>query len=96
MHELTIVRPYCASSSLGWNYFERRCKSGVRRAIDGLVAHMRARRIFAEVIVTAPVAHGPYRPRHEPAAAVRADIQQNTLDAVGAERALVRANARVD
>ncbi len=42
-----------------------------------------------------PVACGADRARHEPAAAVGADVVQQRVDAVGAERALERADARV-
>jgi hypothetical protein len=37
----------------------------------------------------------PDRPRHKAAAAVRADIVELVLDAIGAERALIAANPRV-
>src|SRR4051794_25837855 len=43
----------------------------------------------------APLARWAYRPWHEAAAAVRADIVQHALDAVGAEGAFVGADPRV-
>jgi hypothetical protein len=43
-----------------------------------------------------PLGCRPDRPRREAAAAVGTDVVELTLDAVGAERALVAADARVD
>src|SRR6185436_8381914 len=64
-------------------------------AIDRPMANRRARRMMGDVVVAAPVAPGPDRPRLEAAAAVRADAEQDVLDARGAERALEAADARV-
>src|SRR5579863_1626668 len=41
-----------------------------------------------------PFPRGPDRPRNESASAVRTDVCKFALDTVGAERALVTANAR--
>src|SRR4051794_39266549 len=42
-----------------------------------------------------PFPRGPDRPRHKPAAAVRANIMQFVLDAVCTKRAFIAADARV-
>src|SRR5262249_12598985 len=60
------------------------------------VPHARAGGILAEIIVAAPVAGRPDRPRCEATAAVGADVAQHLLDAGGAERALVAADAGLD
>ena len=50
---------------------------------------------MSDVVVAAPVAPRSDRSRLETAAAVRADIEQDVLDARGAERALEAADACV-
>src|SRR5258708_35555364 len=42
-----------------------------------------------------PLLRGPDRPRHETAAAVRADVMKLVLDAIRAERALVGTDPRL-
>ena len=51
---------------------------------------------MGDVVVAAPVAARPDRPRLEAAAAIRADIEQDVLHAGGAERALEAADAGVN
>ena len=68
----------------------------VHRRIQGAVSHRRARRVFAQIIITMPIFRWSNRPRHEAAAAVRADIIENSLDAGSAKRALVAADARLE
>src|ERR1700687_1907195 len=53
-------------------------------------------RLFPEANAGAPLGGGPDRPWREPAAAIGADIEQHILDALGAERALIAADARVE
>jgi uncharacterized repeat protein (TIGR01451 family) len=53
---------------------DRSGEAGVHGAIDGPVLHVRARRILAEVVVALPIRRRPDRPRHEAAAAVRANV----------------------
>src|SRR6185503_8060400 len=57
------------------------------------MARLVARRILAEVVVAFPIGRRPDRPRLEAAAAVRAHVVEDFVDARGAERALVRADA---
>jgi hypothetical protein len=52
------------------------------------------RRILAEVIVALPVPRRPDRSGRKATAAVRADVLKDVIDARGAERALIGANAR--
>lgn len=59
------------------------------------VLHLRARRVLAEEVVAFPVLHRPDRSRRESTAAVRANIEQHLLHARRAERALIRADARI-
>ena len=54
-----------------------------------------ARRIGAQKIIAFPIRRGPNWARHKPTPAVRADIVQYLLHAGRAERAFVRANARL-
>ena len=42
-----------------------------------------------------PLIDGANRPRHKPAAAIRADIVQHLFDTLGAERALVSTDAGI-
>src|ERR1700692_3046332 len=52
------------------------------------------RRVFSDRHAGTPLLRGPERPWGKTAAAVRADIVQPGLDAVRAERAFVRTDAR--
>jgi len=63
--------------------------------IDGPVPDSCTRRILAEIIVALPVVRRSNRPRNECAAAIRAHVPENRIDACGAERALIAANARI-
>src|SRR5262245_61202219 len=71
-----------------------RREAGVRREVDRTVPNPVARWVFAEEAVALPVAGRADGTRLEAAAAVRADIPENALDAGGAEGALVGADAR--
>ena len=64
--------------------------------VDRPVFDNRARRVFAKIIVAFPVPRWPDWPGDKAAAAVRADVIQDGLDAGGAERALVAADARFE
>lgn len=55
-----------------------------------------ARRVLAEKVVALPVLRWPDRPRYESAAAVRADIAQDSLNASCAKGAFITANARFE
>src|SRR5882757_11410637 len=52
-------------------------------------------RLFSQADAGAPLGGGPDRPRHEPTAAIGADIEQHILDARRAERAFIAADAGV-
>ena len=68
----------------------------VLRAIDRSVPRLRARRIVSEKIVVLPVAGRPHRTRHESSTAIRTHVQQHVVDTLCAERALVRADPRLE
>jgi hypothetical protein len=61
--------------------------------IDRPVFDLRARRVLAKIVNTFPVFRWPDWPGNKTAAAVRADVVQDGLDASGAERAFIRAGA---
>ena len=63
--------------------------------VDRAMPDYRAGRIVTEKVVIPPVLRGPDGPGHESAAAIGADISKNGIDAGGAERAFVRADARL-
>ena len=63
--------------------------------INRSVLYLCARRVIAEEVIALPISRWPDRPGNEPASAVGADIAQDSLDASGAKRAFVAANARV-
>src|SRR5262245_23533072 len=68
----------------------------MRSRIDRPVPDLRACRILAEVVVALPVRLRPDRARREAAAAVGADVPDYVIDAIGAERAFVGADARLE
>jgi RNA polymerase sigma-70 factor, ECF subfamily len=68
----------------------------VRGRIDRPVPDLPAGRIRPEAVVPPPVARRPDRPRRESAAAVRAHVVEDPVDAGCAERALIAADARVE
>src|SRR6266478_9230697 len=51
--------------------------------------------MLPEADAWAPLGLWPDRARHKAAAAIRADVEQHALDAIGAERALVAADPRI-
>src|SRR5213593_905774 len=65
----------------------------ISRGIHRPVPDPGARRVLAKEVVSLPVRRRPDRPRDEPAAAVRADVVQDALDAACAKRALITADA---
>ena len=67
----------------------------MRSDVDRPVTNIGACRVLAEIVVALPVARGPDRPRNEAATAVGTDVLEHAIHARGAERALVRADARV-
>ena len=83
-----------ALSLVRWNISDRRGKLRMSRGINGSVLDFGACRVLAEKVVTFPVFRWPDGPRHEAAAAVRADVTKNSFNAGRAERALISANAR--
>src|SRR5262249_26570809 len=84
-----------ASAILRRQRLDRRSESRMARGIDRAVAHLAARGILPEIIVAVPVARRTDGPRRKVAAAIRADVVQHVGDACGAERAFVRADARL-
>ena len=72
---------------------DRRRKRRVNYRIERPVLDSGARRIIFQKVAVLPVARRPYRPGHEAAAAVGADVVQYLLDAGGAEGAFVAADA---
>jgi len=69
-------------------------KRGMRGRIYGAVPDVIARRIFAEVIAVPPIARRTDRAWNEAPAAIWADIKEDFLDAIGAERTFETANVR--
>lgn len=67
----------------------------MRRGVHRFVLDLRPGRIIAQVIVVLPVLRRPDRSWRETAAAVGADVRHDVLDAVGAEGALVAADAGI-
>ena len=63
--------------------------------IDRPVPDTRARGVLAQVVVALPVLRRPDGPLREAAAAVRADVAQDSIHTGGAERAFVAADACV-
>src|SRR6266478_5125474 len=51
--------------------------------------------MLPEADAWAPLGLWPDRARHKAAAAIRADVEQHALDAIGAERALIAADPRI-
>src|SRR5262245_46660288 len=68
----------------------------VGRRVHLLVPDLRARRVLAEAVAALPVLRRPDRPRGKPAAAVRANVPEDALDARRAERAFVGADPRLE
>src|ERR1700758_2841327 len=64
--------------------------------IDRTVLHPGSGRVLAEIVAVVPVGRRPDRPGREAAAAIGADIAQHRLDTVGAEGALVAADAGLE
>src|SRR6266446_141651 len=65
-------------------------------SINGSMFDPGARRVVAEEVVTLPVFRWSDGSRDEPAAAVRANVTEDIFNARRAERALVRAHARLE
>src|ERR1051325_7844197 len=74
---------------------DARGESRVRGRIHGTVADRGARRVFAQIIVTLPIFRRSNRSRQE-AAAVRADVIEDRIDAGSAKRSPVGADARLE
>src|SRR4051794_22817909 len=91
----TRRRPRGCLTLLGRDVAYRRDERRQLRPVPLQVHALGGRRPLGEREPGAPLAGRAYRPRHEAAAAVRADIVQHALDAVGAEGALVGADPRV-
>jgi len=64
--------------------------------IHGPVLDFVARRVFAEEVVALPIFRWPDRPGNKPAAAVRANITEDIVNARCAERTFISANARFE
>jgi len=62
--------------------------------INGTMIDLGTRGILAKVVVAFPVGRWPDRSGHEAAAAVRADILKDVINARSAERALIDADPR--
>ena len=80
---------------LGWNTPDPVGEALMGGNVHGPVFHLQARGILAEEIVALPVPGRSNGPWNEPAAAIRAHIVQDVLDAGRAERAFVGANAGI-
>ena len=63
--------------------------------VHGSVFHFRARWMSIKVVVAFPVFRWPDGPGHKVATAVRTDVTQESIDARRAERAFIRADARL-
>jgi len=79
-----------------WDGSDRGGESRVCCPIHGTVPNRGARRVFAQIIIAIPIFRWSNRSRREAAAAVRADFIDDRVDAGGAKRALVGANARFE
>ena len=64
-------------------------------SVNWSVSDDRARRVFAEVIVAAPIPHRPNGPVGKTTAAIRTYVPQNSVDTGRAERALIGANPSI-
>jgi hypothetical protein len=80
---------------LRWNHLDLGREPHMSRRIHRSVLHVGARRIIPKEIVIVPICRRSDRSRNEPAAAIGTDIFQNAIDAVHAEGALIRADARL-
>ena len=65
------------------------------RRIHRTVAHLGTRLICPKEIIIVPIHRRSNRSRNKPAAAIGTDISQNLFDTGHAERALIRADARL-
>ena len=79
----------------GWNIpqLPRECGDLLGRPFE--VDPRCRRRPFGKTNSGTPLADRPDRAWRKPATAIRADIEQNLVDALGAERALERTNSRI-
>ena len=82
-----------ALALLGWSGPDFGREPRVRRGLDRPVLHRAAGGVLAEVVVAFPVPRRANRSRNEVAATVGTHVAQDVLDARGAERTLVRADA---
>ena len=69
----------------------RECR--MRRHINRTMLDLLARRILAKKVVTLPVCRRPDGPGSKAPAAIRTNVTQHAVDAGGAERAFIAANA---
>src|SRR5262249_9663547 len=72
------------------------CEAGVLSRVDRPVLHPGSGRVLAEIVAAVPVVRRPDRAGRKAAAAIGADIAQHRIDAVGAEGALVAADAGLE
>jgi hypothetical protein len=82
-------------SFLRWDHLNLGREPRMRHRINRPVFHLGACRIFPEEVVTVPIRRRSNRSRDEPAAAIWTDTSQNVFDTGHAERALIRADARL-
>ncbi len=68
----------------------------VRAEVHGAMADVRARGERAEKIAVSPIVSGPDGPRTKTAAAIRADVLEDSLHTRATESAFERANHRVN
>ena len=80
---------------LGRRHRDRLGERSVGVDVDGAMLSLGRRRPLAEIIGTFPAHCRPDRPRGESSTAVRADVPQDGVDTLAAERALERADHRV-
>ena len=70
-----------------------RGKNRVNGQVDRVITNRRTRRVFPEIIVTLPTGRWSNRSRNEAASTVRADVEQDGVDARCAKRAFIAADA---
>src|SRR5690349_3209302 len=71
----------------------RRGEYRVHREIDRAISNDGACRILPQIIVTFPIGHWPYRSGNKATSAIRADVEQDSVDTRRAKSAFITADA---